>query len=59
VLSEKAVNAKRIIEYYTDLLNEEESSEAVFTTQFSNLHMLKFRIQATLDALESYEIKVE
>lgn len=59
MLSEKAVSAKKVLEFYMEKLHSDESGESVFAAQFANLHMLKYRIQCSLDTLESYEIETK
>ena len=53
-------SAKNILDFYIDKLSSDiDNPEAQFAMQYADLHLLKMRTNAVLDALESYDIEYE
>jgi hypothetical protein len=51
--------AKNIVDFYTKKLTEDtDNPNAIFAIQYSHLHLLKLRTNASLNTLESYDIEV-
>jgi hypothetical protein len=59
MLSEKVISAKKVMEHYIDKMHDMGTKESVFSAQYANLHVLRFRIQSVLNSLESYNLEVK
>lgn len=53
-------SAKNILDFYLDKLSSDtDNQNAQFALQYANLHLLRMRTDAVLNALESYDIEYE
>jgi hypothetical protein len=59
MISQEFSSAKSIVDFYTSKLSADtEDPGANFAMQYAHLQLLKLRTTASLDTLESYDIKV-
>jgi hypothetical protein len=59
MLTDKAISAKKVLEFYMNKLHKDESNESIFAAQYANLHTLRYRINCMLNSLESFDLEVK
>jgi hypothetical protein len=53
-------NAKKIFDFYLEKCAEDTMNQgAQFAQQYAHLKLFRYRIESTLNALESYKIETE
>jgi hypothetical protein len=59
MISKKYVSAQRLLTFYLEKLELDDTEEAKWALQFINLQMAKHKCQNVIHMLESYPITVE